>query len=214
MTKVLVLLSGGLDSSCALAVMALNYGAENVECLSFNYGSIQHKEEQKAISRMITLFDVKHTEIDLSSTFKDLSSSLISGKGEEYEVPFRNPIFIAIATSIAMQKNIQIVTTGIHAGCDQQYFDCSIKHSHHLNHTVMTGSGNKVNVVNPFLRQEKEDIIQRGVFAVEKLNLSVAEFISAPYSCYKGTEKHCGTCPTCKERARGFEKAGIEIPNN
>jgi 7-cyano-7-deazaguanine synthase len=32
------------------------------------------------------------------------------------------------------------------------------------------------------------------------------------WSCYKGGERHCGTCGTCVERREGFELAGIPDP--
>lgn len=32
------------------------------------------------------------------------------------------------------------------------------------------------------------------------------------YSCYKGGEKHCGTCGTCTERKEAFRDAGMEDP--
>ena len=30
------------------------------------------------------------------------------------------------------------------------------------------------------------------------------------YSCYKGGEKHCGKCGTCRERRQALKDAGIE----
>jgi 7-cyano-7-deazaguanine synthase len=33
---------------------------------------------------------------------------------------------------------------------------------------------------------------------------------SETYSCYKGGEKHCGKCGTCRERIEALRAAGIE----
>ena len=40
------------------------------------------------------------------------------------------------------------------------------------------------------------------------LGLNYAE----TYSCYKGGEKHCGKCGTCRERIEALHDAGIEDP--
>lgn len=32
------------------------------------------------------------------------------------------------------------------------------------------------------------------------------------YSCYKGGEKHCGQCGTCRERREAFIEAGVDDP--
>lgn len=40
--------------------------------------------------------------------------------------------------------------------------------------------------------------------------------IGVPYgltwSCYKGGEKHCGLCSSCKERKRAFLEACVDDP--
>ena len=33
---------------------------------------------------------------------------------------------------------------------------------------------------------------------------------SETYSCYKGGEKHCGKCGTCRERIEALRAAGID----
>ena len=32
------------------------------------------------------------------------------------------------------------------------------------------------------------------------------------WSCYKGGEKHCGLCGTCRERIEAFKLAGVSDP--
>ena len=46
--------------------------------------------------------------------------------------------------------------------------------------------------------------------------LSIGTKLGAPFqfthSCYKGGEKACGICDSCKLRLRGFAEAGVEDP--
>lgn len=32
------------------------------------------------------------------------------------------------------------------------------------------------------------------------------------WSCYRGSDKACGTCPTCVERMNAFREAGLKDP--
>ena len=56
----------------------------------------------------------------------------------------------------------------------------------------------------PFMHISKDQIVQLGTS------------LQVPYvdtwSCYKGGEKHCGTCGTCIERKEAFELAGFPDP--
>jgi 7-cyano-7-deazaguanine synthase in queuosine biosynthesis len=56
----------------------------------------------------------------------------------------------------------------------------------------------------PFMHMGKHQIVQLGA----ALQVSYAD----TWSCYKGEEKHCGTCGTCFERKEAFELAGVADP--
>ncbi len=75
--RVLVLVSGGLDSTTCLAMAVNKYGSENVSALSMFYGQKHDKELQSA--RAVTdYYGVDYTELDLSIIFKDSNCSLLS----------------------------------------------------------------------------------------------------------------------------------------
>ena len=111
----LVLLSGGVDSSTALA-LALSQDPQ-VEAISFSYNQ-KHKElELEAARKIATYYKVPHQILEVSSVFSGSKSSLNAGNDIEVstgdyaiqteantEVEFRNGIFISILAGIAMQK--------------------------------------------------------------------------------------------------------------
>ena len=64
------------------------------------------------------------------------------------------------------------------------------------------GTYEGVTVFAPYTHLSKTDIARRG----KQLGLDYTE----TYSCYKGGEKHCGKCGTCRERREALQEAGID----
>ncbi len=56
----------------------------------------------------------------------------------------------------------------------------------------------------PFVNIGRHDIVKVGA------RLSVP--FDETWSCYKGGDRHCGTCGTCVERREAFELAGVTYP--
>jgi 7-cyano-7-deazaguanine synthase len=50
----------------------------------------------------------------------------------------------------------------------------------------------------------KKEIVEKGKEIDAPMELS--------YSCYAGTDKHCGLCESCKRRKRAFRQAGLDDP--
>ena len=66
--KVLVLSSGGIDSSTCLGLAVKEYGKENVVALSIFYGQ-KHDKELKASDAVANYYGVEHIKLNLSSIF-------------------------------------------------------------------------------------------------------------------------------------------------
>ncbi|MDG2285137.1 MAG: 7-cyano-7-deazaguanine synthase, partial [Alphaproteobacteria bacterium] len=69
---------------------------------------------------------------------------------------------------------------------------------------IQLGTYAEMNLLRPFINLRKEDIAVRG----EVLGID----FSQTWSCYKGGEKHCGSCGTCVERKEAFALAGMADP--
>lgn len=221
MTKVLVLLSGGLDSATCLAKAVDCYKIENVIALSFYYGQ-KHSRELDAVDSLVKYYGVEHLTLNLSAVFASSDSTLLAGRNEiaqgTYEhqlksspviatyVPFRNGLFISAAASIALSKNCGEIWYGAHSNdaAFNAYPDCSVDFLNSMKSALYIGSGNKLTLHAPFISLTKKDIVEIG----KKLNVPY----ELTWSCYEGKEQPCGKCATCIDRENAFKLNGLTDP--
>lgn len=113
-------------------------------------------------------------------------------------VPFRNGIFLSIATAIALTRGIENVYIATHAEDSQNwaYPDCTPEFNGSMASAIYIGTYMRTRVLTPFQWMMKSDIVRLG------LELSAPFHLS--WSCYEGREKACGKCPTCVERLEAF----------
>lgn len=211
----LVLLSGGVDSSTALA-LALTQDSQ-VEAISFAYNQKHKALELAAATKIAEHYHVAHQIIDVTSIFAGSLSSLntanhLTVSTGDYatqtdantEVEFRNGVFISILTSIAMQKGADAIYFGAHLDDSGViYPDCSPEFIEAMNQAVKFGTGGKVRLLAPFGNVRKADIVRTG------MELGVPYELT--YSCYNGTTPPCGKCGTCIDRRKAFIENGLEI---
>lgn len=214
----LVLLSGGVDSTTALA-LALSKDPQ-VEAVSFSYNQKHRELELAAATKIAQYYKVPHQMIDVATLFAGSHSSLNAANHMEVstgdyanqiethaantEVEFRNGIFIAILASIAMQKGADEIYFGAHLDDSGViYPDCSPEFIASMNETVQLGTGGKVRLSAPFGNMKKADIVRTGVALGVPYEMT--------YSCYNGVYPPCGKCGTCIDRQKAFKANGLEI---
>ncbi len=83
--KVLVLLSGGLDSTVAMRLAVEQYGSSNVLSLSFDYGQKQ-AQELKCAAASSAFLKVEHSIIS-ASFLKDISMGFSANVDPGIKVP-------------------------------------------------------------------------------------------------------------------------------
>ena len=220
--KALVLFSGGLDSTTALAIAINKYGKDNVVALSISYGQ-KHKKEIEASNKIAKYYGVEHIYLDLAKIFEYSDCSLLEKNkldiptGEYSEqlkstdtlstyVPFRNGLFLASAASIALSKKCDVIYYGAHSddAAMNAYPDCSKEFDDAINKAIYVGSGNKVKVEGPFVNLHKADVVRIGTKLKVPYELT--------WSCYNGNDKACGKCGTCLDRIKAFEENGLKDP--
>ena len=74
--KAMVLFSGGVDSTTALALAVEKYGASEVLALSVYYGQ-KHKKELEAAQKVVNYYGVAWKQLDLTTIFADSNCSLL-----------------------------------------------------------------------------------------------------------------------------------------
>lgn len=214
--KVVIIYSGGMDSTVGLFKAVDQYGSKNVTALTFNYNSKHNEIEGKMAKINCKKLGVDHRVIDLSSIADHLDSHLLKDGGEIPEghyaeetmkktvVPFRNGIMLSVACGIAESIGATRVIIGNHAGDHAVYPDCRATFISSMSEAMAYGTYNNVNIISPFCHLLKEDIAKIG----ERLGVDWTE----TWSCYKGGETQCGRCSTCFERREAFYNASVEDP--
>lgn len=210
-SKVIVLVSGGLDSVCALYEAAAEY--EDVAGLSFDYGAKHNHREIPFASQHCQLLGVHHEIIRLDFVGQLFRSALLQSGAAipdtHYEapemkqtiVPFRNGIFLAAAAGFAESVGAKSVVIAAHAGDHAVFPDCRSEFMDAMSRAIALGTDSSVEIIRPFIRLLKAQIVQRG----KELGFNLAD----TWTCYKGGEHHCGTCGTCVERREAFSLAGV-----
>lgn len=221
MEKVVVLLSGGLDSTTCMAV-AHSKGYDMYP-ISFNYHQ-RHSIELENARKVADFYHVKrHLVIETNmeaiggSALTDASIAVPDGEIGRPEndvpityVPARNLIFLSYALGYAEALGAGLVYIGVNAVDYSGYPDCRPEFIERFQHladyaTKATAAEKKrIAIEAPLQMLSKKEIVLLGTKLGAPLQFT--------HSCYKGGAKACGVCESCKLRLRGFAEAGIEDP--
>ena len=106
-----------------------------------------------------------------------------------------------IAAGIAESHGLSYVMLANHAGDHTIYPDCRPQFVDAMSAAIEAGTYVGVKVLAPYTQITKTDIVRRGA--------ALGIDYSQTWSCYKGGEKHCGKCGTCRERIEAFHDAGV-----
>lgn len=214
--KVLLILSGGMDSATLLA-WHLARGDE-VHALSFDYGQ-RHFRELDAAQDLSEWYGVPWTRIDLFGFADKVPGSSLTDHSMETPVghyaadnmkgtvvPSRNAIMLSVAFGIAAAQGMDAVSFGAHSGDHTIYPDCRRPFIEALETALNLGVwvDKRIEILAPFLTLSKIDIVRLGD------NLGVPYNLT--WTCYEGGEKHCGLCGACQERKEAFAEAAVEDP--
>lgn len=219
MTRAVVLLSGGLDSTTA-AAMARREGWE-LYALTLRYGQVHSAELDAARRVAAALGVVRHVElsVDLSA----FGGSALVGDGvipkdqlgeagiPSTYVPARNTVFLSLALAWAEVLGAERIVIGVNALDYSGYPDCRPEFIAAFEYLASLATkagveGRPLRLYTPLQQLTKAGII--------RLGLELGVDYALTHSCYDPDTggRPCGHCDSCLLRARGFAEAGVPDP--
>lgn len=214
--KAVCILSGGMDSTLA-SYIAKSEGYEII-AVHFNYGQRTEKRELKAFRDICEDLKIKEKyEIDIPF-FTQIGASALTDKTIDVPtdgieegvpityVPFRNGIFLSIATAIAEKEGAESLYIGVVEEDSSGYPDCSDTFINNMTIAINEGTkeSTKLEIKTPLVHLMKSQIVEKA----KELNVPLEH----TWSCYKEEEKACGICDSCRLRLNGFKIANLTDP--
>ena len=215
-----ILLSGGLDSTTALALARV----DGYQChtLALDYGQ-RHRAELDAAAKISqTMSVVSHREVSVDlrsiggSALTDDIDVPVDGNTEGIPVtyvPARNTLMLSLALGLAETLEANAIFIGVNAVDYSGYPDCRPQFIAAFEDlarlATKTGvEGHSIRIHTPLIHLSKAEIIQLGIEAGVDYSLTV--------SCYQADSqgRACGRCDSCRIRKEGFKQAGVDDPTH
>jgi len=214
--RAVCIISGGMDSALA-AHMARDEGYAIV-AVHFNYGQRTERKERECFRLLAEDLDaVERYEIDLpffgaigASALPDHAIAVPQDGVEEgvpvTYVPFRNGIFLSIASALAEKHGAEAIYIGVVEEDSSGYPDCRETYIDAMERAIGLGSREetRLSIRTPLIHMTKAQIVQK--------SLEIGGDLSHTWSCYQNEEVACGVCDSCRLRLRGFARAGVKDP--
>ena len=212
--KAVCILSGGMDSTLA-SYMAKKDGYEII-AVHYNYGQRTEHKELEAFRNICIELDVKNKyEINIPF-FKQIGASALTDTSIEVPttgiedgvpityVPFRNGIFLSIATAIAEKEGAVRLFIGVVQEDSSGYPDCTDTFINKMQSSINQGTKEEtiLEIVTPLVHLTKEQIVRK--------SLALEIPLEYTWSCYQNEKKACGICDSCRLRLNGFRLAGVK----
>lgn len=221
--KVLVVLSGGQDSTTCLYLVKNNHPEAEIHAVTFDYNQ-RHKIEIDAARRIARRAGVKsHEVIELGPILKGASPLVSDEELEQYAdhkslpgglektfVPLRNQLFLTIAANRAAVIGAEGIVTGV---CEEDYGgypDCRRVFINALEDAINLSLGNELNQIvisTPLMNLTKKATVELAMTLP-----GCYEALAFSHTSYDGQYPPVGHDHATLLREKGFQEAGIPDP--
>lgn len=226
MGKVIVLLSGGQDSTTSLFWAKQEFQGHELVAVSVYYGQ-RHEAELSAAADIAQLAGAKHRMLraevlanigDSDLVKKGTAIKATGGYGDVAApgglpssfVPGRNMLLLTLAGAVAVQEGAKDIVTGVCQTDYSGYPDCRREFIDSLEGTLrlaMPSSSGPFKIHTPLMHLDKQDTVR----LASRLP-GCWEALAKSVTCYEGKRPGCGVCPSCVLRAKGFRDANEVDP--
>lgn len=192
--KVLVLFSGGQDSTVCLLMAINSYGKDNVEAISYIYNQ-EYRKDIECSKKICSLLDIKQHIFDIG---------VIRTLAETSDFEGRNLLLTSLAAIYANTHNFNKIVIGIAAEDvigSVSHPDCSIEFINRFQDCLTIALDSKIEVITPLITSRKEEIWK---IADELGYLELVK--KETFSCWNKADKHCMVCRSCELRFNGLLK--------
>ena len=216
-----ILLSGGLDSAVLVAselAESRDLHGENahIQPIYVTSGFSWESGEQAQVNRLLLskqfhglVRPVVYLECPVSDTYPSKHWAL-NNNPPAYDTPDedvylvgRNILLLAKVSAYCAINRIERIAIGPLAG--NPFPDATPEFFRSMQQALSQGLNHDLEIVAPFSRLSKADVIKRGQSLGVPFELTM--------SCMKPLETtHCGRCSKCRERILAFQNAGISDP--
>lgn len=207
MTQALVVFSGGQDSTTCLFQAMQQYGAENVQAITFAYGQ-RHGIELERAASIAQELGIRQTVLDLSLitaiTHNALTDAQAAIQTDAQGMPNtfvdgRNALFLLYAAIYAKSQNIRDIFIGVCETDFSGYPDCRQIFVQSMNVTLNLAMAYDFRLHTPLMYLTKKE-----TWALAD-ELGVLDYIrTRTHTCYLGVDGGCHECPSCILRERGL----------
>lgn len=205
-----MLVSGGLDSTIALAMEAKRGRA--AAGLFFDYGQKAARPEMAAARGLAERYGIPLETISLPWLGQLSSSALVTGgipvphpSGADLDDPLsdasravwvenRNGIMLNAAAAVAAKRGLGLITVGFNREEANAFPDNGTAFLDAVNAALALGTRAEVIVHSPTIDLNKREIVREGV------QLDVPWELL--WSCYEAGDEMCGSCESCRRLRR------------
>ncbi len=215
--RLVTLLSAGLDS--VVATTAASREHEIVLALTFDYGQHAASHEIAAARQIAQALDIEHIVIALPWLGQITHSALVADEGQippadsqslddpqaaaaaaqAVWVPNRNGIFLNIAAGYCEALDCAGIVCGFNAEEAASFPDNSHEFMQAAEQCFAYSTQHGLQVLSPTAELTKAQIV--------KLGYEIGAPLPLIWSCYRGAQTHCWSCPSCVRLKRALESS-------